>query len=85
MPSTKKRINLTVPDHVYQELQQYKEEYGLESDATACLHLIVRQLKGEQNNKALLHLMRTMSPEQLQELASMGVAATCNELKHKSE
>ena len=45
MPSEKKRINLTVSDEVYEKLQQYKDENGLQNDATACLHLMVLQLK----------------------------------------
>ena len=80
MPSTKKRINLTVPDDIYQQLQAYKGEYGLESDATACLQLIVRQLKAIEQNKVMLDMMRTMTTEQLQEIASMGVDFTKKEL-----
>lgn len=45
MPSDKKRINLTVPDAVYQQLQVYKESNGLTNDATACLQLIVQRLR----------------------------------------
>lgn len=65
MPSTKKRINLTVPDVVYEQLQQYKEECGIANDASACLQLIVQQLKTAQTNKAWLHALRTATPEQM--------------------
>ena len=57
MPSTKKRINLTVPDNIYEMIQDYKQENGLESDATACLQLIVRQLKSLQDGKTILNFI----------------------------
>ena len=44
MPSDKKRINLTIPDEIYERLQAYKNETGIVNDATACLQLIVQQL-----------------------------------------
>lgn len=47
MPSENKRINLTVPDEIYEQLQQYKAENGFISDATACLHLIIKRLSWE--------------------------------------
>ena len=37
MPSDKKRINLTIPDEIYERLQAYKNETGIVNDATACL------------------------------------------------
>lgn len=46
MPSDKKRINLTVPDAVYERLQQYKEDHGIFQDATACLQLLILALRG---------------------------------------
>ena len=57
MPSTKKRINLTVPDNIYEMLQKYKHENGLTSDATACLQLVVQQLKAQENGKAFFNFM----------------------------
>ena len=44
MPSRNKRVNLTVPDHLYKELQQYKEDHGILNDAAACLQLMVQRL-----------------------------------------
>lgn len=84
MPSTKKRINLTVPDHIYQQLQDYKYENALESDATACLQLIVRQLRANEDTKVMIELMRSMTPEQLQQIASAGVIVTKQELDNQS-
>lgn len=45
MPSDLKRINLTMPEDIYQLLQIWKDANGIYRDATACLHLIVQQLK----------------------------------------
>lgn len=44
MPSQNKRINLTVPDEVYERLQKFKTENGIMNDATACLQLIIMKL-----------------------------------------
>lgn len=44
MPSDKKRINLTVPDDIYQEIQWFKTENGIFNDASACVQLIVKGL-----------------------------------------
>ncbi|MBE7002940.1 MAG: hypothetical protein E7425_01475 [Ruminococcaceae bacterium] len=57
MPSTKKRINLTVSDKIYERIQTYKAENGLENDATACLQLIVRQLNAEKEARTMLDFM----------------------------
>ena len=48
MPSDKKRINLTVPDEVYQRLQVYMARNGIYRDATACIQLIILQLNVEE-------------------------------------
>ena len=75
MPSTKKRINLTVPDNVYMQLQKYKEDNGLESDATACLQLIVQQLRSQENGKAFWKFLRESSLEQLRQTSDEGFIA----------
>ena len=72
MPSTKKRINLTVPDSVYEQLQVYKEQNGLSNDATACLQLIVQQLKAQEENKLMKQIMQRFSADQLLRLTKEG-------------
>lgn len=72
MPSTKKRINLTIPDEVYKKLRAYMEENGVVSDATACLQLIVQQLRAQENNKIFMQYMQNSSLEQLQAIANDG-------------
>ncbi len=75
MPSDKKRINLTVPDNVYARLQTYKEEYGIASDATACLQLIIQQLNGLDNTKQMFQLVKEYSADQLLALSKEGFLA----------
>ena len=35
MPSDKKRVNLTIPDDLYQRIQEYKQRQGVTNDASA--------------------------------------------------
>lgn len=72
MPSTKKRINLTVPDSVYEQLQVYKEQNGLSNDATACLQLIVQQLKAQEEGRLMKQIMQRFSADQLLRLSKEG-------------
>ena len=51
MPSDKKRINLTVPDHIYMQLQEYKVAHGITNDASACMQLIVQQLRAQETTQ----------------------------------
>lgn len=73
MPSTKKRINLTIPDETYQQLRKYMEENGVACDATACLQLIVQQLRALENSRAVMRLFQSLSVEQLQDAANSGI------------
>lgn len=72
MPSTKKRINLTVSDNIYERLQEYKYENGLESDATACLQLIVQQLNHRENSKILMQTLKNIPPDVFMNSAKSG-------------
>lgn len=72
MPSTKKRVNLTVPDSVYEQLQVYKEQNGLSNDATACLQLIVQQLKAQEESRLMKQIMQRFSADQLLRLSKEG-------------
>lgn len=73
MPSTKKRINLTVPDAVYQQLRAYMDANAIESDATACLQLIKLQLKNQETGKLFLDLMNSIPREQLAKISTEGI------------
>lgn len=84
MPSDKKRINLTIPDEVYERLQAYKNESGIVNDATACLQLIVQQLKAYENNKVFMNFLQNSTLEQLQQAANEG-AAQLQDLRNKGK
>ena len=84
MPSDKKRINLTIPDEVYERLQAYKNESGIVNDATACLQLIVQQLKAYENNKVIMNFLQHSTLEQLQQAANEG-AAQLQDLRNKGK
>ena len=84
MPSDKKRINLTIPDEVYERLQAYKNESGIVNDATACLQLIVQQLKAYENNKVIMNFLQNSTLEQLQQADNEG-AAQLQDLRNKGK
>lgn len=73
MPSDKKRVNLTIPDPIYEKLQAYKEQIGVFNDATACLQLIVQQLKSQEVDKVMYDFMRKSSADQLSQVSSEGI------------
>ncbi|MBE6970717.1 MAG: hypothetical protein E7446_01185 [Ruminococcaceae bacterium] len=73
MPTTKKRINLSIPDDQYKRLQAYKEKHGITSDATACLQLIIRQLNGLEQTEALFSAMKQFSVDQIMEISRTGL------------
>ena len=72
MPTTNKRINLTVSDPVYARIEAYKIKNGISSDAAACLQLIVRQLDSIDNAERMMQMVMRFSPEELQELSKLG-------------
>lgn len=85
MPSDKKRINLTVPDAIYERLQAYKVKNGLTNDATVCLQLIVRQLNADESSEALFKLVQGMSFDQMAELSKEGYQELQKELRQKNQ
>lgn len=72
MPTTNKRINLTVPEPIYEKIQAFKAENGITSDASACLQLISAQLRGLENGKIMLRAMQQLSADQLMQLTKEG-------------
>lgn len=80
MPSDKKRINLTVPDEVYDRLQAYKEKNGITNDASACLQLIVQQMKAQENGELMLKMIQNNSVEQLMQMSREGFTYAKDEL-----
>ncbi len=73
MPTEKRRVNLTIPEDVYQRLQVYKASNGILNDATACYQLIVQQLKSQEVNAAMLKVLQSLSNEQLAAMSQKGI------------
>lgn len=74
MPSNKKRINLTVSDEIYEQLQEFKQKNGISNDAGACLQLITKQLKSQREMEGLLEIVKKFSINDLQQLSNEGLA-----------
>ena len=74
MPTDKKRVNLTIPDALYERLNAYKKKNGITSDAGACLQLITRQLDNLEQGELMLQAASKFSLEELQELSNLGLA-----------
>lgn len=74
MPTDKKRINLSIPEEVYERLTKYKKKNGITSDAGACLQLIVRQLDAIDNTEVMLDIVRKFSIEELNQISEQGVS-----------
>lgn len=73
MPSEKKRINLTVPEDVYEKLQEYKEKTFISSDATACLQLIAKQLDGWEASTKLIRTLKKLPEDDLHRVFMEGM------------
>lgn len=85
MPSTKKRINLTVPDAIYEQLQVYKEINGITNDAAACLQLIVQQLKSQEQSRIVMKAFMALSANEVAELSADGAKTLRRMLEQKPE
>lgn len=73
MPSEKKRVNLTIPDDLYDRLQDYKKKYGITSDAGACFQLIVRQLDSIDNGEKMMQMVSRFTADELQQMANFSI------------
>lgn len=73
MPSTNKRVNLTIPPDIYERLQRYIQEAGELSDAGACLHLVVQQLNAYESNKMITDFISKMSNDTLKKISEEGI------------
>lgn len=73
MPTTNKRINLTMPDNIYERLLTYKQKNGITSDAGACLQLIVRQLDSIATGEQMMQMMSKFSLDEIKQLSDIGL------------
>ena len=83
MPSTKKRVNLTLSDEIYSRLQAYKTKYGITNDATACLQLIVQQLNGIDNSERLFSYMSQVNIDTLTQMSKEGFETFQNAIRNE--
>lgn len=78
MPTNNKRINLSVPEEIYNRIQNYRKRFAIPSDAGACLQLIVRQLDNIDKSDELMELVSRFKPEELKTIAGMGIDSLVN-------
>lgn len=74
MPSKNKRINLTVPDDIYQRIVTYKNENGILNDTSACYQLMIQQLNAYEQSKAMMELIKKVPLEELQKISNDGLS-----------
>lgn len=74
MPSTNKRINLTIPDELYARIVSYKEENGIMNDTNACYQLIIQQLNAYDNMKSMNKIIRNMTLEEMKNISADGLS-----------
>ena len=84
MPTIKKRVNLSIPDEVYERLQAYKAKQGISNDAAACLQLIVKQLNGEEKVEKLLDFISGQNVETLNKLSQEGISTLLEVQKRRN-
>ena len=85
MPTTNKRINLTIPDNVYERLLTYKQKNGITSDSSACLQLIVRQLDSIDQGEMMMQMVSRFSVDELKQISNVGFDIIKTELEKKEK
>lgn len=65
MPTTNKRINLSVPDDLYEKIAAYRDENFLPSDAAVCIQLIQQQFRIIENKRKILDFITYADPKDI--------------------
>ena len=73
MPTDKNRVNLTIPDNVYERITRFREKNSIPSDAGACLQLIQRQLDSIEQMEEMMKMVRRFTPEELRQINDIGM------------
>ena len=68
MPTTNKRINLAVPDDLYEKIAEYREKNFMSSDAAVCIQLIQRQFRVLENKKHALDFITYANPKDIKSM-----------------
>ena len=74
MPTEKKRVNLTIPEDVYERIVNFRKKNGIPSDAGACLQLIQRQLDSIEQMEEMMKMVRQFTPEDLKMINDIGMS-----------
>lgn len=74
MPTEKKRVNLTIPEDVYERIVSFRKMNGIPSDAGACLQLIQRQLDSIEQMEEMMKMVRQFTPEDLKMINDIGMS-----------
>ena len=73
MPTDKKRVNLTIPDDVYERIARFRKKNSIPSDAGACLQLIQRQLDAIDQTEEMMKMVRQFTPDDLRQINDIGM------------
>lgn len=75
MPTTNKRVYITIPASVEEDLKNYMARYGIRTYATACTQLITRALENERKAQETMDMLKQFTPEQLEAFSAIGLQA----------
>lgn len=73
MPTEKKRVNLTIPEEVYERIANFRKKNSIPSDAGACLMLIQRQLDSIDQMEEMMKMVRQFTPDDLRKINDIGM------------
>ena len=78
MPTEKKRVNLTIPEDVYERLANFRKKNSIPSDAGACLQLIQRQHDSIDQMEEMMKMVRQFTPDDLRKINDIGMNQLTN-------
>ena len=73
MPTEKKRVNLTIPEEVYERIASFRKKNSIPSDAGACLMLIQQQLDNIERTEEMMKMVRQFTPDDLRKINDIGM------------
>lgn len=73
MPTEKKRVNLTIPEEVYERIANFRKKNSIPSDAGACLMLIQQQLDNIDRTEEMMKMVRQFTPDDLRKINDIGM------------
>lgn len=73
MPSSNRRMNLAIPEDLYQKILTYKEANCMPTAASACIQLMRLQLRSIEQTEKAMEMFRKLSQEQIDQLTKEGL------------